>query len=112
MKKKVMLISIIFVLLLLSIVFANSYVQALSKEEILNQKVTNNEIIDKCNVLCTNTQKEMINCDNNCYQKEACEIYDKSNNCINQDSQCVQRNYNCKTSCSNKQSCTIRMCNR
>ena len=52
MKNKLIINFIIFVLLLLSIVFANSYVQALSKQEkleikkdLLEQEVKNNNII-------------------------------------------------------------------
>ena len=48
MKKKVIISIVIFALLLISVVFTNSYVQALSKEERLQVK---KEILDRKSVV-------------------------------------------------------------
>lgn len=74
MRNKVVFLVIIF-LLLLGIVFANSYVQALSRQE------------------------RLMNC-NNCEYNENCEVYYKNNNCIKRNNTCLQRNNNCRRNCS------------
>lgn len=73
MRNKVIIFFVIF-LLLLGIIFANSYVQALSHQE------------------------RFINC-NNCEYNENCPIHDKHTNCIKPNNQCFQKKYNCKRSC-------------
>ncbi len=83
--KKIVICSTIFILLLLTFVFANSYVHALSKQErieTLEQKVNNNEItINQANNICRNIEDRPINC---------------YNNCINR---CPQKYYNCRRNC-------------
>ncbi len=83
MKKKVLFSTIILALLLLSIVFITSYVQAFSKEEKLQ------------------IQKEMLEQEVN----ENCPIYQQNTNCIGQNNQCIQRNYHNIRNCGNQQNC-------
>ena len=83
MKKKVLFSTIILALLLLSIVFITSYVQAFSKEEKLQ------------------IQKEMFEQEVN----ENCPIYQHNTNCIGQNNQCIQRNYHNIRNCGNQQNC-------
>lgn len=108
MNKKFVIYSATFILLLLSIVFANSYVQALSRER--------------------KSQEMMSNCYNYCEQNENCRIYTQNNDdveqSINQNYYCSQENnncrrnnncnenYNCGESCNRRQECAGRMCNR
>lgn len=83
MKKKILFSFIIFVLLLLSVVFANSYMQ-----------------------------ERINNCNNNCIQNENCQYYNENEQCINQRNQCIQQNYNCRKDCNRQQHCNRGMCNR
>ena len=109
MKNKLIINFIIFVLLLLSIVFANSYVQALSKEEkleikkdLLEQEVKNNNITEEeANGIYKNIEQRMINCDNYCVYDYKCKIYSQNNNCISHNNQCFQRNCNYRRNCTN-----------
>lgn len=83
--KKIVIYSMLFILLLLTFVFANSYVHALSKQErieTLEQKVNNNQ-----HNICRNIEDRPINCNNNC---------EPNNNCINR---CPQKYYNCRRNC-------------
>ena len=86
MKKKVIISFSIFILLLIGL-FANSYVQALSREE----RITNG---------------------NKCEPYENCPVYYQNNHCMEQNNECLQRNYNNGRHCHNQQNCTRRMCVR
>ena len=113
MKKKVIISIVIFTLLLISVVFANSYVQALSKEErlqvkkgILEQKVEENKITkQQADQIYDNMEERMTNCDNVCVQNEKCPVYQ-------QNGACVQQNNNYMRNCGRGQNHHNRMCNR
>jgi len=77
MKNKVIISCIIFILLLLGIVFANSYVQALTQEQ-------NNKIIEEANYNCPRIEEKAINCYNYCEQN---------------DRHCIRRNNHCRRDC-------------
>lgn len=112
MKKKVIVSIVIFALLLISLVFANSYVQALSKEErlqvkkeILEQKVEENKITkQQADQIYDNMEERMTNCDNVCVQNENCLVY--------QQNQCLHQNNNYMRNCGRGQNHHNRMCNR
>lgn len=107
MKKKLIVAFMIFILLSLSVVFANSYMQGLSKEEILEQKVRNNEIIEEeANEIYRNIEERMINCNNNCKQNGNCQIHKQNSTCRRQNNECLQRN------CDTQQNCMKRTCIR
>lgn len=98
----------IFMLLLFSVVFANSYVQAISKEErlqthreILEQKVKNNEMTEEAaDAIYKNIEERITNCDNiACEQYENCQNYQQNNNCMIPNNQSSQRNYHHRTDC-------------
>lgn len=120
MKNKVIISFIIFIIILLGVVFANSYAQALSKEERLEikrerleEKVRDNIISEQeADEIYKMVNERMESCDNECIQNENCQVYQKHNNCIYQNNQCSQRNYNCRTNCNRQQNCGQRMCNR
>ena len=120
MKKKIVVSIAIFALLLISVVFANSYVQALSKEErlqlnkqILEQKLENNEITEEqANQIYENMQERITYCDNLCQQNENCPIYQQNGDCIQQNNQCIQKNDNYIRNCGRGQNHHNRMCNR
>ena len=113
MKKKVIISIVIFALLLISVVFANSYVQALSKEErlqvkkgILEQKVEENKITkQQADQIYDNMEERMTNCDNVCVQNENCPVYQQNGVCVQQDN-------NYMRNCGRGQNHHNRMCNR
>ena len=113
MKKKVLFSTIIFALILLSIVFITSYVQAFSKEEklqikkeMLEQEVKENKITEEeASQIYKNIETRVTNCDNVCGQNENCPIYQHNTNCIGQNNQCIQRNYHNIRNCGNQQNC-------
>ena len=119
MKKKVIISIVIFALLLISVVFANSYVQALSKEErlqvkkgILEQKVEENKITkQQADQIYDNMEERMTNCDNVCVQNEDCPVYQQNGACVQQN-QCLQQNNNDMINCGRGQNHHNRMCNR
>lgn len=121
MKKKIAISFIIFLLLLISVVFANSCVQALSKQEkleikreILEQNVKDNKISqEQANQMYQNMEERITNCNYNCDLNENCPLNHQNSNCINQNSNCInqnnqysQKNYNCRRNCAKE------MCNR
>lgn len=120
MKKRIIISLIIFILLLVSIAFANSYVKALSKQEelqikkeILEQELKDNEITEKeYNQVYQNIDDRMVNCYNNCEQNENCPIYQENNYCIRQDNHHSHKNYDCIENCTRQQNCYRKMCNR
>ncbi len=107
MKNKALFCFIAFVvLLLLGIVFVNSYVQAISRQEkqelrreILNKEMQNNNIIRE------QTNDIYINYNNNCVQNENCPIYEQNNNCErHHHNQYLNNNF--------RRNCSGSMCNR
>jgi len=118
MKKKIIIFFITFILLLLSILFVNSYAKALSKEEklqikkeIIEQEVRNDRINEEqTNQIYQNIEERMINCDINCNQNNNCQIYKNNGSCMRQDNQCVQENCNHRRNCNNQQNCNKRIC--
>lgn len=121
MKKKIAISFVMFFLLLISVVFANSYVQALSKEEkleikkeIIEQDVKDNKISqEQANQIYQNIEQRITNCNYNCESNENCPLYHQNNNCINKNANCInqnnqysQKNYNCRRNCAKE------MCNR
>lgn len=99
MKNKVIVSFLIFMLLLISVVFANSYVQALSKEEKLQTKQEANESYQ-------NMEERIINCNNNCDPNENCPLYQQNSNCMTRNNRCLQEH------CGYQRSCTRNMCKR
>lgn len=96
MKMKVILSFMIFIILLLSIVFVNSYVQALSREEIIEQKILNNKITEEeYYQIYRNIGETIPNCYNNCQENENCPMYQQHSNCMKKNNQCVPKSYNC-----------------
>lgn len=73
MKKKIICSVIIFIIILLSIVFVNSYAQALSRGERATDCYNNNY---------------------NCEQNGKCQRYQQNKNCITRNNHCQQRNCN------------------
>lgn len=119
MKKKVILYFLIFTILLLSVAFINSYVQALSKEEkvqieneILEPEIRKNDSVEEADKVYRNIEERMTNCYDNCKENESCPIYYQHSNCMNENNQCTQKNYNCRRNCNNKQYCIKKSCNR
>ena len=120
MKKKVIFSLIIFVILLLSVVFAGSYAQGLSKSEklqikneILKQEVENNKITEsQAEKIYRNIEENMAICNNDCNWNENCQSYQKYSNCMKQNGQCSEKNYNCGKNCSSKQNCNRKICGR
>lgn len=112
MKKKLIISIIIFAVLLVSIVFANSYVQALSKRQI-NKKVENSQIYQ-------NIKERMNNCDNICEQNEECTMYQQNEDCpmYQQNENCITpNNHNWQRNCDHKRNYVRqhhhnRICNR
>lgn len=90
MKNKVIISSVIFILLLLGIVFANSYVQALSREE----KILDNQA-ENTTVNYSNIREKTVNCYNYCEQNENCPIYQENGYCTTRNNHCQQRSYDC-----------------
>lgn len=119
MKKVIIFVGII-ALLIISAVFANSYVQALSKEErlqvkkeILEQRVEENKITEEqANQIYKNMEENMTNCDNICSQNEECPINQQDGNCRQSNNQCVQQNDDYMRNCGRGQNRHNRMCNR
>ncbi len=113
MKKKLVIFAIIFALLLISIVVANSSVQAFSREEkwqvkkqILEQKVEDNKITEEeASQIYRNIEERMANCDNICEPYENCPIYQQNSNCMKQNNQCSQKNYDNIRNCGKRQNC-------
>lgn len=101
MKNKIIISFIIFVLLVLIITLANSYVKALQMQEEL-------EIPNKT---YNNLEETRLNCYNNCIEKETCKLYTDNGYCINQDRYCTQNN-NYQRNCHQEQHCKQKMCNR
>lgn len=104
MKNKLILSFIIFIIVLLSIVFANSYVQALANQEkleILEQDIKNNKY--------NNIEEKGINrnCNNYCIQNENCQIYQKDSECTRRNNHCSQENHHYKRNCYNGNMCNI-----
>lgn len=80
MKNKVILAIIVFIILILGIIFGNSYVQALSRKERLQ----------------VNREKGMnTNCYNYCEQYDNCPIYQQNGNCQRRNNQYSHENYHC-----------------
>ncbi len=114
MKNKAIFSFIAFVvLLLLGIIFVNSYVQAISKQEeaqlrkeILNQQMQNdNTTREEADRIYKNTEERMTNYDNNCIQNENCPIYQQNNNYTrHHHNQCSKNNF--------RKNCLESMCNR
>ncbi|MCI8519430.1 MAG: hypothetical protein HFJ51_05095 [Clostridia bacterium] len=97
MKNKIIISFVIFILLLLSIVFANSYVQALSREErLIEKQVQNNKAVEAANYNYSNLEERSINCYNYCEQNEECPIYRDNGHCSRRNNYCSQRNYGCR----------------
>lgn len=96
MKNKLIFSLIIFIVGLLSVVFVNSYVQALSKQEILEVNCRQNE-----NCVQNNNCRQNENCpqNNNCEQNQNCQMYKYDNKSINQNNECLQKKYNCRRNC-------------
>ena len=113
MKNKLIISFAIFALILISIVFANSYVQALSKEEklqmekeILEQKIENSKITEKqADQIYKNMEENMANCNNICQQNEICPIYTQTGNCIKQNHHDLQKICNGTRNCGKYQGC-------
>ena len=102
MKNKAIFSFIAFVvLLLLGIIFVNSYVQ-----EILNQQMQNdNTTREEADRIYKNTEERMTNYDNNCIQNENCPIYQQNNNYTrHHHNQCSKNNF--------RKNCLESMCNR
>lgn len=120
MKRKVIVAIVIFILLLISVIYVNSYAQAFSKEErlqvkkeILEQKVEENIITEEqANQIYDHMQEKMMDCDNFCQQNQNCPIYQQNYNCTQQNTQCLQPNNNHMRSCDSRQNCHNRMCNK
>lgn len=104
MRKKLIISVIIFAVLLVSIVFANSYVQALSRRQ-MNKNIQNSEI-------CQNMEERMNNCDNICQQNENCPMYQQNDNCMRQNNHDWQRNCNDTRNCGRQQHHHNRFYNR
>lgn len=83
MKKKAIFGLVIFIVLLLSIVFANSYERALERGQSVNY--------------CNNNY--------NCEQYENCPIY-------NDNGYCPQQNYRCRSNCGRQQGYAHTMCHK
>lgn len=84
MKKKLIFSIIIFTLLIVGIIYANSYVQALSRREINNK-----------GEIYKDREGININCYNYCEPYEECPVYQQNGNCTRRNSQSSQRNYHC-----------------
>ena len=120
MKNKVIVSFLIFMLLLLSVVFASSYVQALSKEEklqakqeILEQEVKNNNLTkEEVIEIYQNREERIIDCNNNCDLNENCPLYQQNGNCMTRNNACLQENCNGRRNCGYQQGCTRNMCKR
>lgn len=82
--KKVIIYIVIFAMLLISLVFVNSYVKAISKEQRFND----------------------------CPYNEKYPICQQDGNCIQQNNQCLQQNDNCIRNYDRGQKHHNRMCNR
>lgn len=122
MKKKAIILFIIFIMLLVSVAFVNSYVKALSRQEelqlekeTLEQELKNSEINEKeYNQIYQNIDNRMVNCYNDCEQNENCPIYQENNYCTRQNNHHnSHRNYDCVENCPRQQNCSKGMwCNR
>lgn len=113
MKKKLVIFAIISVLLLISIVVANSSVQAFSREEkwqvkkqIWGQMVEDKKMTEEeASPIYKKVKEAMVNCDNICEPYENCPMYQQNENCMKQNDQCSQRNYNHIRNCGKRQNC-------
>ncbi len=120
MKNKVIVSFLFFMLLLVSVVFANSYVQVLSKEEklqakqeILEQEVKNNSLTkEEANEIYQNKEERIRDCNNNCSLNENCPLYQQNSNCMTRNNLCLQENCNSRRNCDYQQRCTRNMCKR
>lgn len=100
MKNKVIFSFIVFILLLLIIVFANSYVLALSKQEklgihkeLMEQQIENNK--ENFAQIYKNVENKIANC-NTCQQNENCLMYEQNYPCEqSQNCQMYGQNYSC-----------------
>lgn len=102
MNKKLIIYFSIFVLVILSIVFISSSVQAISRQERLGLKEkvrSNRNDRVECNTFCNNMQDTTINC-NFCEQNEYCQIHQQNKECINRHhNECVPKTHNCRRNC-------------
>lgn len=113
MKKKIVVFTIIFSLLLISVIFVNSCVQAFSKEEklqinkeVLEQKEEREKQIYK------NMEEVIQNCNNTCETNENCFMYQQNENCLNTNKQCLQKKCNGTRNYNRQQNCHHNKCNR
>lgn len=114
------MLTIIFSMLLIGIVYAKTYVQSFAneenlqvKKEILEQRVEDNEITEEeADKIYKNIKERMTNCNNICEQNENCTIYQQNNNCMKQHHQYNQKNYNNTNNCNKQQNCNNKMWNR
>ena len=113
MKNKLIISIIILALILMGIVFANSYVQALSKRQINTQAEDSQfyesmeEIVNNCNNICEQNEGCQMY-----QQKEDCPMYQQNENCITHNNHNWQRNCNNTRNYDNQQHHHNRGCNR
>ena len=117
MKKKAIMFTIIFSLLLISLIFINSCVRAFSREEKfqinkveLEQKGEMTE--QKANQIYKNLEEAMKNCDNICVPNENCLLYQQNDNCLKTNNECLQNRCDGIRNYHKQQSCHNNMCNR
>ena len=102
MKKNLIFSIVIYALLIVGVMFVNSYVQALSKQEklqiekeILEQEINNNKINQEEAIqIYKNMEERVTECDI-CEQYHNCPIHEQNNYCIERNNQCSKRNYHC-----------------